>query len=160
MRFYKREAQFSSFLQFSTRILVSTDIASRGLDLPQVEHVILYDFPLNAINFLHRVGRTARAGQGGKATSLVTAKDRALADVIQRNFAEQKSMEDTPVLRASNSLSKNTKEKPLKSSSYKDNASFSSSESKSNLPSKSKPSIRDTRARKRLEIKRIRNDEK
>lgn len=53
-------------------VLVSTDAAARGIDLPQVTHVIQADFVANAIEFLHRVGRTARAGRSGKVTSLYT----------------------------------------------------------------------------------------
>ncbi|KAJ3048837.1 hypothetical protein HK097_010166 [Rhizophlyctis rosea] len=64
-------------------ILVSTDIASRGIDTTSVGHVILYDFPQTAIDYLHRVGRTARNGQRGRATSIITRKDQQLAEFIE-----------------------------------------------------------------------------
>lgn len=60
-----------SFTSGKTRILVSTDLAARGLDIPQLEHVINYDVPTSALTYVHRVGRTARAGLAGKAWTLV-----------------------------------------------------------------------------------------
>jgi superfamily II DNA/RNA helicase len=64
------------------KILISTDIASRGIDTTSVQHVVLYDFPVTIVDYLHRVGRTARGGRGGRATSLVGRKDRNLAERI------------------------------------------------------------------------------
>ncbi|KAK3832837.1 MAG: P-loop containing nucleoside triphosphate hydrolase protein [Linnemannia gamsii] len=64
------------------KILISTDIASRGIDTTAVQHVVLYDFPVTIIDYLHRVGRTARGGRGGRATSLVGRKDRNMAERI------------------------------------------------------------------------------
>ncbi|KAF9437153.1 RNA helicase [Entomortierella beljakovae] len=64
------------------KILICTDIASRGIDTTAVNHVILYDFPVTIVDYLHRVGRTARGGRGGRATSLVGRKDRNLAERI------------------------------------------------------------------------------
>ncbi|KAH8549601.1 P-loop containing nucleoside triphosphate hydrolase protein [Umbelopsis sp. PMI_123] len=69
-------------------MLISTDIASRGVDTTFVNHVILYDFPSSVIDYLHRVGRTARAGRNGKATGLIGRKDKMLADRIQRAIRE------------------------------------------------------------------------
>ncbi|KAI9350491.1 P-loop containing nucleoside triphosphate hydrolase protein [Zopfochytrium polystomum] len=66
------------------RILVATDVASRGLDTGAADHVVLYDFPLTAIDYLHRVGRTARNGRPGRATSLVGTRDAKLAESIER----------------------------------------------------------------------------
>lgn len=57
------------------RILVATDIASRGLDVPHVRHVINYDLPQVAEDYIHRIGRTARAGKKGEAISLVAPRD-------------------------------------------------------------------------------------
>ncbi|KAI9258507.1 P-loop containing nucleoside triphosphate hydrolase protein, partial [Sporodiniella umbellata] len=67
---------FSESQKPEHKMLISTDIASRGIDIHLVEHVILFDFPTSAIDYLHRVGRTARAGNSGKATSLIGRKDR------------------------------------------------------------------------------------
>ncbi|KAI9320781.1 P-loop containing nucleoside triphosphate hydrolase protein [Dichotomocladium elegans] len=72
----------------SQNVLISTDIASRGIDTTFVDHVILYDFPASVVDYLHRVGRTARAGRTGKATSLIGRKDRMMADRIQRAIRE------------------------------------------------------------------------
>jgi superfamily II DNA/RNA helicase len=69
-------------------MLISTDIASRGVDTTYVNHVVLYDFPSSVIDYLHRVGRTARAGRNGKATGLIGRKDKMLADRIQRGIRE------------------------------------------------------------------------
>ncbi|KAI8071053.1 P-loop containing nucleoside triphosphate hydrolase protein [Gongronella butleri] len=69
-------------------ILISTDIASRGIDTTFVDHVVLYDFPTSVVDYLHRVGRTARAGQVGKATSLIGRKDRMMADRIRKSIRQ------------------------------------------------------------------------
>jgi ATP-dependent RNA helicase MRH4 len=59
-----------------TKVLVVTDLASRGIDTTQVRHVILYDVPHSSIDFIHRLGRTGRMGRRGKATVLVGKGDR------------------------------------------------------------------------------------
>jgi ATP-dependent RNA helicase RhlE len=64
--------------------LVATDIAARGLDIPQLPLVVNFDLPLVAEDYIHRVGRTGRAGAAGRALSLVTASDRQLLQGIQQ----------------------------------------------------------------------------
>lgn len=72
--------------------LVCTDLAARGLDL-DVDHVIMFDFPLNSVDYLHRTGRTARMGAKGKVTSLVTKKDYLLASRIEEAIKKNESLE-------------------------------------------------------------------
>ncbi|KAG6375381.1 P-loop containing nucleoside triphosphate hydrolase protein [Boletus reticuloceps] len=72
-----RTFQMSQFLAGKTQILVVTDVAARGIDIPILEHVINYDFPVGARIFVHRVGRTARAGRKGWAWSFVTHSEAA-----------------------------------------------------------------------------------
>ncbi|OMO59277.1 hypothetical protein CCACVL1_24957 [Corchorus capsularis] len=76
--------------------LVCTDLAARGLDL-DVDHVIMFDFPLNSIDYLHRTGRTARMGAKGKVTSLVAKKDSLLAERIEEAIRKNESLESLTV---------------------------------------------------------------
>lgn len=64
-------------------ILITSDLGSRGLDTLHVDHIILFDFPVNPVDYLHRVGRTARAGHVGRVTALVTKRDQDLATAIK-----------------------------------------------------------------------------
>ncbi|WRT65059.1 uncharacterized protein IL334_002001 [Kwoniella shivajii] len=70
-----RQQQMHQFRTRSTDVLVVTDVAARGLDIPVMDHVINYDFPPGPRVFVHRVGRTARAGRKGTAWSLITRDD-------------------------------------------------------------------------------------
>ncbi|KAI5054992.1 hypothetical protein GOP47_0030137, partial [Adiantum capillus-veneris] len=65
-------------------VLVCTDAAARGLDIQNVSHVIQAEFAKSAIDFLHRVGRTARAGQSGAVTNMYTKANRALVEAVRQ----------------------------------------------------------------------------
>ncbi len=71
-----RETVLRRFRNNSTTLLVATDVAARGLDIEDVSHVINYDLPLDAEQYVHRIGRTGRAGKTGIAISLVTPQER------------------------------------------------------------------------------------
>ncbi|CAL5197007.1 unnamed protein product [Lathyrus oleraceus] len=65
-------------------VLVCTDAAARGVDIPNVLHVIQADFATSAVDFLHRIGRTARAGQNGLVTSMYTESNRELVQAVRQ----------------------------------------------------------------------------
>jgi len=65
-------------------VLVATDVAARGLDVDDITHVINYDLPVEAETYVHRIGRTARAGANGDAISFCSAEDRAYLREIER----------------------------------------------------------------------------
>lgn len=67
----KREMLLEGFKQSKYRVLVATDVAARGLHIPEVSHVFNYDLPQDAEDYVHRIGRTARAGQSGEAISFL-----------------------------------------------------------------------------------------
>ncbi len=75
LRQNKRDKVMKNFRDKNFRILVATDIAARGLDVPHIEHVINYDLPQVAEDYIHRMGRTARAGAEGSALSFVASQD-------------------------------------------------------------------------------------
>ena len=66
------------------QVLVATDIAARGLDIEELPHVVNYDLPHVAEDYLHRIGRTGRAGASGEAVALVSGEDRPLLAAIER----------------------------------------------------------------------------
>lgn len=80
----RREEEYAAFRGGKTQLMVCSDMAARGLDNLKVDHVILFDFPNSAVDYIHRAGRTARAGAKGKVTSLIMKKDQRLAAAIQK----------------------------------------------------------------------------
>jgi superfamily II DNA/RNA helicase len=80
----KRTKIIAAFRQERCRILVATDIAARGLDISHIEHVINYDLPQNPEDYIHRIGRTARAGAEGHAINFISPKD----SIKWRNIAK------------------------------------------------------------------------
>jgi ATP-dependent RNA helicase RhlE len=78
----ERMAALEAFKQGTIEVLVATDVAARGLDIAELPCVINFDLPYNAEDYVHRIGRTGRAGASGDAISLFTDKDaRLLADI-------------------------------------------------------------------------------
>ena len=79
-----RERALANFKRGATRVLVATDIAARGLDVEDVSHVVNYDLPNIPESYVHRIGRTARAGASGIALSFCDAEERAYLVDIER----------------------------------------------------------------------------
>ncbi|XP_001951837.1 probable ATP-dependent RNA helicase DDX47 [Acyrthosiphon pisum] len=85
----KRLASLNKFKSKSRSILISTDVSSRGLDIPHVDVVINFDMPTHSKDYIHRVGRTARAGRSGKAITLVTQYDIELYQRIEQLISKK-----------------------------------------------------------------------
>jgi ATP-dependent RNA helicase DeaD len=83
----QRTRVLDSFREEETRILVATDLASRGLDIPHIAHVINYDLPRDPQDYIHRIGRTARAGATGESLSLLSLEDRSEWITLSRHLA-------------------------------------------------------------------------
>jgi len=90
----KRLGALARFKAKSRSILVCTDVASRGLDIPHVDCVINYDVPTNSKDYIHRVGRTARAGRAGKSVTFVSQYDIELYQKIEAAIG--KKLEEWP----------------------------------------------------------------
>ncbi len=101
----ERNAALKSFKQGACRVMVATDVAARGLDIPGVSHVVNFDLPEDAESYIHRIGRTARMGREGEAISLVTPQERVALGQIERSLGEElkrQSLEgfETPEVKA------------------------------------------------------------
>ena len=82
----QRDKTLAAFAGGRTHILVATNVASRGLDIPDVSHVINYDLPEDADTYVHRIGRTARAGKEGVAATLLSESEVREFQKIQRSL--------------------------------------------------------------------------
>jgi len=80
----QRTKAIHAFKEGSIRVLVATDLASRGLDIEDLPHVINYELPGDAEDYLHRAGRTGRAGKEGMAISLVSKEEKAKLKQIEK----------------------------------------------------------------------------
>ncbi|MGE0430788.1 MAG: DEAD/DEAH box helicase [Planctomycetota bacterium] len=84
----QREGALQRFREGKCEVLVATDLASRGIDVENIVRVINYDFPQNVDDYIHRAGRTARAGTKGRATSIVEPQDLPLLREIEKRLGE------------------------------------------------------------------------
>jgi superfamily II DNA/RNA helicase len=131
----KRERVIKAFRNKKYRVLVATDVAARGLDIPHIEHVINHDLPQCPEDYLHRIGRTGRAGAEGEAICFISKQDQSKWDAIDRlmNPDSKPKSEKSRSSKGFKGKSKNNKfknkfgKKPSNS-----NKSFNSSKSKRN----------------------------
>ncbi len=79
-----RMTMLANFKDGNIQLLVASDVAARGLDIPDVSHVFNFDVPIHAEDYVHRIGRTGRAGRSGAAFTLVTKRDTKFSDAIEK----------------------------------------------------------------------------
>ena len=93
----ERNAAMRSFHAGDLKVLVATNLAARGLDIPQISHVVNYDMPQNLEEYVHRIGRTARMGRDGTAITFVTEWDFPMLDLLQDGLAGELKQETLPL---------------------------------------------------------------
>ena len=110
----KRENVMRRFRDAAIQVLVATDVAARGLDVEGVTHVFNFDIPQDGEDYIHRVGRTGRAGQKGMAITIVSARDKAQLARIEREIQmtfEKRRMDSTGVTQTVSSERKSAGDK-------------------------------------------------
>ncbi|MBN8951665.1 MULTISPECIES: DEAD/DEAH box helicase [unclassified Rhizobium] len=83
-----RMAMLQNFKDGNLQLLVASDVAARGLDIPDVSHVFNFDVPIHSEDYVHRIGRTGRAGRSGAAFTIVTKRDTKHVDAIEKLIGE------------------------------------------------------------------------
>ncbi|MBO9410529.1 MULTISPECIES: DEAD/DEAH box helicase [unclassified Ruegeria] len=93
----QRMKTLDGFRDGSLRLLVASDVAARGLDIPSVSHVFNFDVPGHAEDYVHRIGRTGRAGREGKAITICSGRDEKALDAIEKLIQKDIPRLDNPV---------------------------------------------------------------
>lgn len=93
-----RERTLAAFRDGALRVLVATDLAARGIHVDGISHVINFDLPVDAENYVHRIGRTARAGANGVALSLCSGEEREVLQRIEKLIRRRLAVRQTPQL--------------------------------------------------------------
>jgi ATP-dependent RNA helicase RhlE len=104
----QRSAALKSFATGRSRILVATDVAARGIDISNIAHVVNYDLPNGSDDFVHRIGRTGRAGANGVATTFVTPLEKGDARKLERELKIKFTWHE-----ADKNLAKEERNKPI-----------------------------------------------
>lgn len=104
-----RVSALESFRSGSRRILVATDIAGRGIDIPIVEHVINFDPPNTVEDYVHRAGRTARGDKGGAVSTIATWQDFRLIQDVEKTIGEEIERRTVPGIREWKEISTSTR---------------------------------------------------
>ncbi|MCZ2204190.1 DEAD/DEAH box helicase [Bartonella sp. A05] len=86
---HSRMSMLANFKENKITLLVASDVAARGLDIPDVSHVFNYDVPIHAEDYIHRIGRTGRAKRSGKAFTIVTKEDQKYINAIEEISKEK-----------------------------------------------------------------------
>ena len=115
----QRNQIMDGFSKGQQKILVTTDLASRGLDLVNVSHVINFDMPKHTEEFVHRIGRTGRAGSSGQAVSLVCADEYKLLCDIERLIQQLIERKEVEGFKAVNELPQSRSLRPMKAKKSK-----------------------------------------
>jgi ATP-dependent RNA helicase RhlE len=92
----QRIRALNAFKSGAARVLVATDIAARGIDVDGISHVVNFDFPMHAEDYVHRIGRTGRAEQSGVALSFITPEDRGPVRDVERLIRKTLPRCETP----------------------------------------------------------------
>ena len=92
-----RMAALEGFRTGATQLLVASDVAARGLDIPDVSHVFNFDVPHHAEDYVHRIGRTGRAGRSGTAVTIATSEDSKSLAAIENLTGQPIPLDGTPL---------------------------------------------------------------
>ena len=131
LRQSKRDRVINNFRNGKIRILIATDVAARGLDIPLIKHVINYDLPQVPEDYIHRVGRTGRAGKEGSSLTFITPNDRSMWNSISRLI-------DPNFIAPKNNKNKNFKRNKKNKVSFKKNKNFKNKKKKFQFREKKK----------------------
>lgn len=93
----QRTRTLDGFREGALKFLIASDVAARGLDVPSVSHVINFDVPGHAEDYVHRIGRTGRAGRDGKAITICTPRDEKALDAVEGLVQKQITRLENPV---------------------------------------------------------------
>ena len=109
----------NSFRDGELKFLVASDVAARGLDIPNVSHVFNFDVPIHAEDYVHRIGRTGRAGRKGKAITIAVPFNKKHLDAIEELVKQEIPRMDNPLAKATPQKSKAEQQTPEKSAPAK-----------------------------------------
>ncbi len=161
-----RTTMLTNFREGKLKLLVASDVAARGLDIPDVSHVFNYDVPIHAEDYVHRIGRTGRAGREGKAFMITTKADTKYLAAIEKLIGESVQWadgdlstladtagDDEPRGRSGRGRSRgDAKKKPRRETKSEDNAEAKSADKDEaaveDKPAKAEKSARDDKPAK------------
>ncbi len=134
----QRMKTLDGFRDGSLRLLVASDVAARGLDIPSVSHVFNFDVPGHAEDYVHRIGRTGRAGREGKAITICSGRDEKALDAIEKLIQKEIPRIDNPV-----------KDEPKSDAPKREKKAKSSDESKSDSKKSDRKRDKEPKGRNR-----------